>query len=99
MISTRVYFTVFLALLVLTGITTGVAFIDLGGNWNVAAAIVIAVAKALLVALYFMHLRYSSYLTLLFAGAGIFWLGILIVLTVSDYISRGWVSSFEAVLG
>jgi cytochrome c oxidase subunit 4 len=99
MISTKVYFTVFLTLLILTAITTGIAFIDLGGTWNVAVALTIAVTKSILVMLYFMHLRYSSYLTVLFATAGVFWLGILIVLTVSDYISRGWVSSFEAVLG
>jgi cytochrome c oxidase subunit IV len=99
MISTKVYFTVFAALLVLTALTTGVAFLNIGGIGNVAVAITIAVAKAVLVMLYFMHLRYSSYLTLLFAGAGIFWLGILIALTVSDYLSRGWVSAFEAVLG
>jgi cytochrome c oxidase subunit 4 len=99
MISIKVYIRVFIALLTLTTVTTGVAFIDLGGIGNVAAAMAIAVVKAVLVMLYFMHLRYSSHLTLLFAGAGIFWLGILMVLTVSDYVSRGWVSAFEAVLG
>jgi cytochrome c oxidase subunit 4 len=99
MISTKVYFTVFVALLVLTALTTAVAFMDLGGTWNVAVALTIAIMKSILVMLYFMHLRYSSYLTVLFATAGVFWLGILIVLTISDYISRGWVSSFEAVLG
>lgn len=98
MISVKVYFTVFVALILLTLTTTGVAFVNLGGAWNVVLAMTIAVAKAALVMLYFMHLRYSSYLTLLFAGAGIFWLGILIVLTISDYTSRGWVSSFAAVL-
>jgi cytochrome c oxidase subunit IV len=98
MISPKVYVTVFVALLILTALTTGVAFLDLGGAGNVAAAMTIAVVKTALVMLYFMHLRYSSYLTLLFAGAGIFWLGILIVLTVSDYLSRGWVGPFEAVL-
>jgi cytochrome c oxidase subunit 4 len=99
MIPTRAYFIVFLALLVLTAITTTVAFIDLGGIFNVSVAIIIAITKAVLVMLYFMHLRYSSHLTVLFAGAGILWLGIMIALTASDYISRGWVSSFEAVLG
>jgi cytochrome c oxidase subunit 4 len=49
--------------------------------------------------LYFMHLRYSSHLTILFASAGVFWLGIMLALTLSDYVSRGWVSLFEAVLG
>ena len=89
MISVRGYFAVFIALLALTALTTGVAFIDLGGVGNIAVALSIAVIKAVLVALYFMHLRYSSPLTVIFAGAGIFWLGILVALTLSDYISRG----------
>jgi cytochrome c oxidase subunit 4 len=89
MISVRGYFAVFIALLALTALTTGVAFIDLGGVGNIAVALAIAVIKAVLVALYFMHLRYSSPLTVIFAGAGIFWLGILVALTLSDYISRG----------
>lgn len=89
MISIRGYFAVFTALLALTALTTGVAFIDLGGIGNIAVALTIAVIKAVLVALYFMHLRYSSPLTVIFAGAGIFWLGILVALTLSDYISRG----------
>jgi cytochrome c oxidase subunit 4 len=89
MISVRGYFAVFIALLALTALTTGVAFIDLGGVGNIAVALAIAVIKAVLVALYFMHLRYSSPLTVIFAGAGIFWLGILVALTLSDYITRG----------
>jgi len=89
MISVRGYFAVFIALLALTALTTGVAFIDLGGVGNIAVALSIAVIKAVLVALYFMHLRYSSPLTVIFAGAGIFWLGILVALTLSDYITRG----------
>ena len=80
-------------------LTTGVAFIDLGRIGNIAVALTIAVIKAVLVMLYFMHLRYSSRLTTLFAAAGVFWFGILLVLTLSDYLSRGWVSLFEAVLG
>jgi len=98
MISPRIYFTVFFALLALTALTTGVAFVDLGGVGNVVVALTIAVVKTVLVLLYFMHLRYSSRLTLIFAGAGIFWLGILVALTLSDYISRGWIGMFEAVL-
>ena len=99
MVTTRVYFAVFGALLALTAITTGVAFVDLGRVGNIAVALTIATVKVVLVMLYFMHLRYSSRLTMLFAAAGIFWLGILLVLTLSDYFSRGWVSLFEAVLG
>jgi cytochrome c oxidase subunit 4 len=98
MISIRGYFAVFIALLALTALTTGVAFLDLGGVGNVAVALAIAVGKAALVALYFMHLRYSSRLTVLFAGAGLFWLGILVVLTLSDYLSRDWLSPFAAVI-
>jgi cytochrome c oxidase subunit 4 len=84
-----VYFGVFLALLAFTGITTVVAFVDLG-RFNVAVALTIAVVKASLVLLYFMHLRYTSRLTLVFVGIGFFWLGTMIVLTMSDIMSRGW---------
>ena len=98
MVSPRVYLGVFAALLALTALTTGIAFIDLGGVGNIAVALTIAFIKALLVTLYFMHLRYSSRLTMVFAAAGVFWFGIMLVLTLSDYISRGWVSLFEAVL-
>jgi cytochrome c oxidase subunit 4 len=99
MISVKTYVGVFAALLVLTLVTTGVAYVDLGGAWNIVVALTIAAAKTFAVALYFMHLRYASRLTVLFAGAGVFWLAILFVLTLSDYISRGWVSAFEAVFG
>jgi len=98
MISIKGYLAVFVALLALTALTTGVAFIDLGGIGNVAVALTIAVIKAVLVTLYFMHLRYSSRLTMVFAAAGIFWLGIMIALTLSDYLSRDWVSRVEAVV-
>jgi cytochrome c oxidase subunit 4 len=98
MISIRGYLAVFVALLALTALTTGVAFIDLGGIGNVAVALTIAVIKATLVALYFMHLRQSSRLTMVFAAAGIFWLGIMVGLTLSDYLSRDWVSTVEAVV-
>jgi cytochrome c oxidase subunit 4 len=98
MLSTKTYLGVFAALLVLTALTTGVAFVDLGRIGNISVALTIAVVKAVLVMLYFMHLRYSSRLTILFAGAGVYWLGIMLALTLSDYISRGWVSLFEALL-
>ena len=87
-ISIRVYAAVFSALIALTLLTTGVAFIDLGGDLNSIAAITIAVCKALLVILYFMHVRYSDRLTWVFVGAGFFWLMILITLTMSDVLSR-----------
>jgi len=90
----RLYVGIFIGLILLTGLTVGIAFFDLGGGRlhvaNAVAAITIAIAKALLVVLYFMHLRYSNRLTWIFAGAGVFWLLILIVLTLADYLSRGW---------
>ena len=89
MIALRTYYLVFAALLGLTLLTTGAAFVDLGA-WNNVIAITIAVAKALLVATYFMHLRHSSRLTLLVAGAGIIWLAHLMMFTFADYLTRGW---------
>jgi len=90
----RLYVGIFAALILLTGLTVVIAFFDLGGGrlhaLNAIAAITIAVAKALLVVLYFMHVRYSSRLTWIFVGAGVFWFVIMIVLTLADYLSRGW---------
>ena len=78
-----------MALLVLTAITTAVAFVDLG-PWNTVVALGIAFLKATLVALFFMHVKYSPRLTQVVVAGGIFWLAILIVLTLSDFVSRGW---------
>src|SRR5262249_7050136 len=66
----RVYLLVFVSLLVLTAITTAVAFVDLGGGVNNAIALTIAVCKGLLVILFFMHVRYSDKLTWVFGAAG-----------------------------
>ena len=92
-ISVKSYVGVFVALLLLTGLTTAVAFVDLGSNLNVVAALAIAGGKAILVALYFMHLRHSSRLSWIFAGAGFFWLFIMIVLTMGDALTRNGFSS------
>ena len=91
-ISVRTYVVVWVSLLILTLTTTGVAFIDLGGEWNTFTAVAIAVVKTVLVVVYFMHLRYSSRLTWVFAGAGFFWLLILITLTLTDVLTRQWLS-------
>ena len=90
-VSTRVYFTIYAILMVLTATTVSVAFIDLGRLNNVVA-LTVAVSKALLVILYFMHVRYGSRLTWLVLSAGFAWLGILIAFTLSDVLTRGWVS-------
>lgn len=84
----RTYAGVLAALLGLTALTTGVAFIDLG-RLNTPVAIAIAIAKASMVALIFMHLRDSSRLTYIVVLAALFWLGIMIVLSMSDYLTRG----------
>src|SRR6476646_11892472 len=83
---------VFVALLALTGITTAVAYVDLG-PFSVVAALAIAVVKMLLVALFFMHLRHSTVLTRIVVVGGLFWLALLISLTMSDFVSRGWLNS------
>jgi cytochrome c oxidase subunit 4 len=87
-VSIGTYARVFLALLILTALTTSIAFVDLGGGWNNAVAITIAVCKAVLVILYFMHVRYSDRLTWVFVGAGFFWLLILIGGTMDDVLTR-----------
>jgi len=88
-VSPKIYLGVFLTLLVMTAITTVVSGIDLG-PWNTVVALGIAVFKATLVVLFFMHVKYSPRLTATVIGGGIFWLLILIALTFSDFATRGW---------
>jgi cytochrome c oxidase subunit 4 len=83
----KVYVLVFVTLICLTLITVDVAFYNFG-FLNIYIAMTIATCKALIVVLYFMHVRYSPKLTWIFAGAGIFWLIILFALLVSDYLTR-----------
>jgi cytochrome c oxidase subunit 4 len=87
-VSIRTYAIVFLALLVLTALTTATAFVDLGGGWNIVVALTIAVGKALLVILYFMHVRYSDKLTWVFVAAGFFWLLIMLGGIMEDIRTR-----------
>jgi cytochrome c oxidase subunit IV len=77
------------ALLALLGLTIFAAYLNLG-PFNTVVAMAIAAAKASLIALFFMHIRSAKPVVWLCAGAGLFWLGILFVLTMSDYVSRGW---------
>ncbi len=88
-VSPRIYIVIFLALLVGTAITVGASYVELG-VFNPIIAIAIAVAKATLVVLFFMHVRYSSRLTMLTVGAGLFTFMALIGMTLSDYFSRAW---------
>jgi cytochrome c oxidase subunit IV len=88
----RTYYLIFAALMVLTAVTVAVSFINLGA-FNFPVAIAIAITKATLVMLFFMHVKYSSQLTKLVVGTGIFFLLTLFALTFTDYISRGWMTA------
>src|SRR5688500_10338781 len=83
------YYAIFGSLMVLTAITVAVAFINLG-RLNFPVALGIAILKATLVILFFMHVKYSSRLTKLICGGAFFFLAVLFGLTMSDYLSRGW---------
>jgi cytochrome c oxidase subunit IV len=84
---TRTYYSVFAALIALTLLTVGVSFLELGA-WHTTVGVLIGVVKATLVVLFFMHLLHSSRASWLAVLAGLFWLGILMVLTLSDYLTR-----------
>ena len=97
-----VYFLVFAALMVLTYVTVQAAHVDLGHPeiiadvrlpMNVIVALVIAITKASLVVLFFMHVKYSSRLVQIIVAGSIVWLLILLVVTISDYVSRGWLGN------
>jgi len=85
----KVYLAVFVTLLVMTAATTAISGIDLG-PWNTVVALAIAVFKASLVVLFFMHARYSPKLTRVVIFGGIFWLAIMLTITFSDFASRSW---------
>lgn len=93
-VSPRTYVAVFGILIVMTATTTAVSFVDMG-PWNTVVALAIAVFKAVLVVLFFMHVKYSPRLTQIVIGGGLFWLAILLVLTFSDFASRGWLPVFQ----
>jgi cytochrome c oxidase subunit IV len=84
------YYAVFLALLVGTGLTVAAAFFDMGPLNNVVM-LTIASIKALLVILFFMHVRWGTRLTWVVVASGFFWLLIMFGLTMTDYFTRGWV--------
>jgi len=85
----RVYYTIFALLLFCTYLTVQIAFFDLG-PLNTIAALGIACFKATIVILFFMHVKYSSRLTWAVVVGSVFWFGILMVLTMSDYFTRAW---------
>jgi cytochrome c oxidase subunit 4 len=84
----NLYFVIFGALMVLTAMTVGLAFVNLG-QMNVVVALAVAVVKASLVVMFFMHLKYESHLTKVVLGAGVFWL-VLLLGIIMDYLTRSW---------
>ena len=88
LISPRTYTLVCAVLIVLTALTVTVSFLPLEGGWHIAAGLTIGLAKATLVVLFFMHALHSSRLTWVVIAAACFWLGLLLVLTLADYVSR-----------
>ena len=80
---------VWFTLIVLTGVTSAVSYLELG-IFNIVVALLIAVTKASMVAWIFMGVRYTTNLTKLFVVAGLVWLSILVLITFSDYTSRSW---------
>lgn len=84
----KLYFFVFGSLLVLTLLTWRIAYVDLG-QWNTVVALTIAVLKASLVATFFMHLRWSGSMMRIVVCTAIFWLSIMITLTLGDVLTRG----------
>jgi cytochrome c oxidase subunit 4 len=87
--STKSYIWVFIALIVGTALTYAAALVDFG-FFNNVVMLAIALVKASLVILIFMGVRWSSRLTWVVAASGFVWLLILFGITMSDYLSRGW---------
>lgn len=99
-VSPRIYIVVLIALMGLLALTIAAAFFDLDRitgrshegttYWSMSVAVLIAIAKALLIVLFFMHVKYGTKLVWIFAAAGFFWLGIMMTLTLSDYFTRNY---------
>ena len=85
----RVYLRTGVALLVLLAATWGIAYINLG-PFNLIVALGVAITKAIIIAMFFMHIRGSSRVLQLAAVAGVMWLLIMISLTLSDFLTRNW---------
>ncbi len=92
------YYTIFGGLMVLTAVTVGAAFTDLGAL-NFPVALAVALLKATLVILFFMHVKYSSKLVKLTVGGALFFVATLFGLTLTDYLSRGMQASPRGTTG
>jgi cytochrome c oxidase subunit IV len=91
-IPSGIYVGIWATLMVLTGLTVFASFLELG-DWNIVLALVIATIKATLVMLFFMHLYYSSKLTKITMVAAIFFLFLLLALSMTDYLTRSWITN------
>lgn len=89
LVPARVYIATWVALLILTALTTGVAYIDLG-VYNTVVALVIAGIKMMLVVLFFMHVKYISGMPRIVMIAALFWLAIMMAFMLADELTRGW---------
>lgn len=86
----KTYIGIWASLMVLTVVTAAVSKVDLGRG-SAAVALIIATSKALLVALFFMGVKYiSQKMTVVVIIAGLFWLGILLALSMTDYATRAF---------
>ncbi|HEX3620671.1 MAG TPA: cytochrome C oxidase subunit IV family protein [Candidatus Udaeobacter sp.] len=86
----EIYWKTCAALMLLLALTWSVGYVNLG-LFNLIVALAISITKALIVALFFMHIKGSSRLLHLAATVGVIWLLIMLGLTLSDYFTRGWV--------
>jgi cytochrome c oxidase subunit 4 len=90
----KTYWTVFWALMVLLVATVVGAYMPLG-HFHLLMAMTIAVVKAALIIMYFMHVKYSGKITWVFSTAAFAWLAILILFCLNDYLSRNWLPGIE----
>jgi len=92
-VSPKIYFAIFAALMICTLLTVYAATVDLNhifSGMNIVVALTIATFKAALVVLFFMHGKYSSKRTQMVIICSIFWLAVMLFMTMSDYLSRSW---------
>jgi cytochrome c oxidase subunit 4 len=92
-VSPKIYFAIFAALMICTILTIYAATVDLNHifpGMNIVVALTIATFKAALVVLFFMHGKYSSKRTQMVIVCSVFWLAIMLFMTMSDYLTRAW---------
>src|SRR6266850_1131280 len=96
-ITKSTYYKVFAALMALLVVTVVATYIPWGSRIGIVIAMAVAIVKATLVVLYFMHIKGSSGLTKVFVVAGLAWLAILMGITLADYHTRPWLSGEAAM--